>query len=162
MTQSAARWTLRRRRSGAFTSLGAASILAIAGVFLGGVVGWAAAVFFGAATLILVRQITRDEAVVSIDEHGIEVAGWREGQPSRATSWPELEGLILWTRKIEKGGRMDLLSVVRRQGDEDVGVEELVENSVPLIDCVLDADELQRVVTCHAADITVIDQRTRG
>jgi hypothetical protein len=159
-------------------SLSAAAALAVAGALLGGPIGWLAFLFFSVTSVALIVQLVGRRPVATFDDGGVTVASG----PDRAqlVAWDDVEAILLWTRRLRSGSRVDMLSVVTtrdlpglaaslsqgervefagRTGYARVDPEQTLRVAAPLLDCRLDAYELRAVLLRFSSRVVVVDRR---
>ncbi|MFN0089169.1 MAG: hypothetical protein ACKVWR_02710, partial [Acidimicrobiales bacterium] len=141
---------------------GAAVVLAVAGASLGAVLGWASTVFFTASLAVIAWQARRAAPIVRLDGDGVWLRRGRR-DPPRLVRWEQVEGVILWTRREPAGATVDLLSVVPAElaaGPHGAAPEQLLETSVPLVDCRLAAGELKAAMVAFGSFAHLVDRRS--
>jgi len=165
-------WELAARKAPLARSLAAAWLLALAGVVLGGVVGWASFAFFGVMGIVLVTRLARTRVVATFTTGGVVLAG-PDGS-AQAVAWPAVEALLLWTQPAAAEGRIDRLGVVTAadlpalgagaswnevasQAPIDLG--RVLAVSTSLADCRVDADALRSALFALGSGAVVVDRR---
>jgi hypothetical protein len=162
-------WVLRPRRRPALASTAAAALLAVLGGVVGGPLGWVAFVFFAVAAVALGASLVTAEPRVRIDGRQLTIADRRGADATLA--WPEVAGIVVWTRMDQADGRpVDLFGVLGAQQvaaaadvtDAPPRPDAALAASVALRECVLDVEQLRAALGRVGCQVPVVDRRQQG